>query len=59
MHFTDLDFLLNTRRFKRAGVALMAIRKALRQRYHKRMLAEDADGGSSNSLCSDMMANCC
>ena len=44
MHFTDLDFLLNVRQFKRVGVALIAIRKALRQRYYERLLAEDTKG---------------
>jgi len=56
MHFTDLDFLLNIRRFERAGVALIAIRKALRQSYHERLAAEDAkdaSGGVEDSVPSD------
>ena len=55
IHFTNLDFLLNTQRFERVGVALMAIRKALRQRYHERMLAEDADGSDKDGVSSDRM----
>ena len=46
MYFTDLDFLLNTRQFERAGVALMTIRKALRQRYRERMLTEDGSAAA-------------
>ena len=39
--FTDLDFLLNTRQYDRAGRALAAIRATLRALYAERMqLAE-------------------
>jgi len=57
MHFTDLDFLLNTRQFERVGIALIAIRKALRQRYHERMLAEDADSSDKDGMSSDKMVD--
>lgn len=41
--FTDLDFLLNTRQYRRAGRALAAIRKALARVYSERMeLADDS-----------------
>lgn len=40
--FTDLDFLLNTKRYHRAGQALAAIRKTLSEIYSERMeLCED------------------
>lgn len=40
--FTDLDFLLNTRQYHRAGRALAAIRATLTAMYAERMqLAED------------------
>lgn len=44
MKFTDIDFLLNIRHFDRVGLALTTIRKALSQKYHERMLADEADG---------------
>ena len=49
MHFTNLDFLLNTRQFERAGVALITIRKALRQRYHEMILAKNAESSGFRS----------
>ena len=55
MHFTNLDFLLNTRWFEHVSVALIAICKALRQRYYERMLAEDADSSNKDSVSSDRM----
>lgn len=43
--FTDLDLLLNTRQYRRAGRALTAIRAALGALYSERMQhAEDSTG---------------
>lgn len=39
--FTDLDFLLNTRQYHRAGRALVAIRRALSDVYSERMQLEN------------------
>lgn len=39
--FTDLDFLLNTRQYRRAGRALAAIRRALGDVYSERMRLDD------------------
>jgi hypothetical protein len=39
--FTDIDFLLNLRQYRRAGRALAAIRKTLGQVYSERMAACD------------------
>ena len=39
--FTDIDFLLNLRQYRRAGRALAAIRKTLGEVYSERMAACD------------------
>jgi hypothetical protein len=39
--FTDIDFLLNLRQYRRAGRALTAIRKTLGDVYSERMAACD------------------
>ena len=39
--FTDIDFLLNTRQYRRAGRALSVIRKTLSNVYSKRIAAYD------------------
>lgn len=39
--FTDIDFLLNLRQYRRVGVALAAIRKTLGEVYSERMVAYD------------------
>lgn len=57
MHFTNLDFVLNARRFERVGIALVAIRKALRQRYHERMLTEDSASGSEDAMFRDKIVD--
>ena len=40
---TDLDFLLNIRKFHRVGLSLAATRKALRTTYGERMQADILD----------------
>jgi hypothetical protein len=42
--FTDIDFLLNIRQFRRAGRALSVVRKTLGDVYSERMAACEDSG---------------
>lgn len=53
--FTDLDFLLNTRQYHRAGRALAAIRRALGHVYSERMQLEDGLAVEETAECSEPM----
>lgn len=53
--FTDLDFLLNTRQYHRAGRALAAIRRALGDVYSERMRLDDGLAVVETAECSEPM----